>query len=226
MPLDEAGNKDRLIHVCGDDALSVSFDAPFMCQSVAEQLRQTGEWLESVAGIESVVVQFDAAITSLEAAADRLHEQLSSMSVTAVTQSSLIEVPVCYGGDFGPDFESLCETLDLAADELTKLHTAGEYRVEMLGFTPGFAYVSGLPDTLNVPRLAQPRLRVEAGSVGIADGRSGLYAMSGPGGWPIIGRTPMRLFDPHSDRPFILSAGTRVRFKAIDADRFQKMERR
>ncbi|MCH7821366.1 MAG: 5-oxoprolinase subunit PxpB [Proteobacteria bacterium] len=225
MPGDELRRADRPIRICGDDTLGVSFDDPLVCQVVAEQLRQSGTWLESVAGIDCVVVQFDALTTSLNAARADLAASVCTVSTQTDVQTSLVEVPVCYGGEFGPDLDVLCTTLGLSVEELIELHVATEYRVDMLGFTPGFAYVGGLPDELNVPRLARPRLRVEAGSVGIADGRSGLYAMPGPGGWPLIGRTPMQLFDPAADQPFVLHAGTRVRFHSIDADEFRQLDR-
>ena len=222
MPQGEDGRADGPIQVCGDDTLGVAFDDPVMCQAVAAQLRQSGVWLETVAGIDRVVVHFDALTTSMDAARSDLAASVQKLSTRTAMQTSLIEIPVCYGGEFGPDLDALCTTLGLSAEQLIEFHVATEYRVDMLGFTPGFAYVGGLPDELNVPRLAQPRLRVAAGSIGIADGRSGLYAMPGPGGWPLIGRTPMRLFDPAADQPFVLHAGTRIRFHAIDADEFRQ----
>ena len=103
----------------------------------------------------------------------------------------------------------------LLQKELIALHTGQEYRVDMLGFTPGFAYIGGLDAALDVPRLPQPRMHVAAGSIGIADGRTGVYALPGPGGWPIIGRTSLTLFDALSDQPFLLQAGYRVRFTAV-----------
>jgi len=110
----------------------------------------------------------------------------------------------------------------MTADELVALHTGREYRVDMLGFTPGFAFIGGLDDALNVPRRSEPRVRLEPGSVGIAGGRTGIYTLPGPGGWSIIGRTPVRLFDPASSEPFRLQAGMRVRFRAIDRDAFER----
>ena len=224
MPQDEESTNVGPIQIYGDDILGASCANPYECQQLAEQLRETGDWLESVAGVDSVAVQFDATATGLDAARLRLVEQLRSLSLMAGSESPLIEIPVCYGGDFGPDFKAVLEALGLSADELTALHTAGEYRVEMLGFTPGFAYIGGLPDELNVPRIANPRQHVAAGSVGIAGGRSGLYALPGPGGWSLIGRTPLRLFDASAAQPFLLRAGMRVRFKAIDAATYRDME--
>ena len=110
----------------------------------------------------------------------------------------------------------------MTTDEFIALHTGSEYTVEMLGFTPGFAFIGGLDERLRVPRRKEPRLRVDAGSVGIADGRTGLYAMASPGGWTLVGRTPLRLFDAKAEEPFALRAGTRIRFKPIEASEWGK----
>ena len=102
----------------------------------------------------------------------------------------------------------------LSQDEVIAIHAGGEYVVEMVGFTPGFAFIGGLDERLWVPRRSEPRQRVPAGSVGIAGERTGLYAMASPGGWTLIGRTPMTLFDPGAEQPFALAPGMRVRFRA------------
>jgi len=127
----------------------------------------------------------------------------------------IVEIPVVYGGESGPDFDFICERLGLSGRELIELHS-GEYIVDMLGFTPGFAYIGGLDERLKIDRLPEPRQFVPAGSVGIAGGRSGLYSLPGPGGWPLIGRTSKKLFDATSDEPFTLSAGATVRFREVD----------
>lgn len=212
------------VDLCGDDSLGVAINDPIERHSAAEYLRETGVWLECIEGMQSIVVQFDAATLSIDMAQEQLRGQLDSVSISSSnTDASLLEIPVCYGGEYGTDLESLCQMLDLTADELIELHTSAEYRIEMLGFTPGFAYLGGLSANLSVPRLAEPRQRVAAGSVGIADGLTGLYALPGPGGWPLIGRTPVPLFQAGSDEPFLLSVGMRVRFMAIDAKAYRRM---
>lgn len=211
---------DTRILVCGDDLLSVSLDDIRACQELADRLRDSGDWLESVAGIDSVMVQFDSATIDIDLATKRLDDELRQAPDAPDTEPELAEVPICYGGEFGPDLGDICEQLDLTRDEFVALHVGREYRIDMLGFTPGFAYVGGLDDALNVPRRKQPRVRVEAGSVGIADGRSGIYALAGPGGWPLIGRTPLKLFDASAAEPFRLHAGMRIRFQPVDRDEF------
>lgn len=212
------------IDLCGDDALSVAIDDSSQRHSIAEHLRDTGSWLECIEGMQSVVIRFDSASLSIDGAKQQLCEQLDSVSKdVADFESTLIEIPVCYGGEYGPDLDPICQMLTLTADELIEIHTDAEYRIEMLGFTPGFAYVGGLSAELNVPRLAEPRQRVAAGSIGITDGLTGLYALPGPGGWPLVGRTPVPLFEAGSDQPFLLRAGMRVRFTAIDEKVYRRM---
>ena len=212
-------NKAR-VQVLGDDLLGVSGENPVECQDIARQLRESGAWLEVVPGIASVVVQFDAAETDLGDGRLLFEQQLASLEPASAAGTSAVEIPVCYGGEFGPDLDAVCAELGLTSDEFIAAHSGGEYSVEMLGFTPGFAYVGGLPEELNVPRLGEPRQFVAAGSVGIAGGRTGLYSLAGPGGWPLVGRTPLKLFDGGAEKPFLLAAGMHVRFTSIDTDQF------
>lgn len=134
--------------------------------------------------------------------------------------AAAIDLPVCYGGEHGPDLEEVAALSGLAPDAVIVRHTAGDYRVAMLGFAPGFAYLLGLDPALTVPRLSSPRLRVPAGSVAIGGAQTGVYPSILPGGWRLIGRTPLRLFDPTRTPPAPLAPGLRVRFRAIDAAAF------
>jgi len=133
-----------------------------------------------------------------------------------------VRVPVCYGGEFGPDLEYVAQHAGLAPQEVARLHASVTYRVHMLGFTPGFPYLGGLPQALATPRLAEPRPHIPAGSVGIAGGQTGIYPVESPGGWRLIGRTPLRLFDPQAPRPFLFSAGDRLRFEPLDPEGFHR----
>lgn len=208
------------IFACGDDLIVIEADGPVSAQKLSNYLRTTGEWREAVAGIDSVVVQFDAANIDLQSALQKLAGSLEQDFISDNRDncdSTLVEIPIIYGGEFGPDFDALCNQLGLTRDEFVALHTRDAHRVDMLGFTPGFAYVGGVDEKLKkIARLAQPRMQVAAGSIGIAGGRTGIYALQGPGGWPLIGRTPLLLFDAYAEEPFLLHAGVRVRFKAID----------
>lgn len=124
----------------------------------------------------------------------------------------LVEIPVHYGGEDGPDLATVAEQAGLSPGDVVAIHSAGEYRVAMLGFAPGFPYLIGLDPRLATPRLGSPRARVPAGSVGIGGAQTGIYPRSGPGGWQLIGRTGMTLFDATRDPPAALAPGDRVRF--------------
>jgi KipI family sensor histidine kinase inhibitor len=131
-----------------------------------------------------------------------------------------VVIPVCYGGDFGPDLAHVARHAGLAADVVIARHAAGDYRVAMLGFQPGFPYLIGLDAALATPRHATPRPRVAAGSVGIGGAQTGVYPGAAPGGWQLIGRTPLAMFDAARRPPALLAPGDRVRFEAIPRSAF------
>ena len=199
----------------GDDLVSIAVADARHAQMLATRLRELDVCLEVVAGINSVVVQFDNAIVDREQVERSIRTALKLPDNSPPQPSGLIEIPIVYGGDGGPDLNAVCQQLDLTVDEFISLHTSHDYEVDMLGFTPGFAYVGGLQERLNVPRLTPPRVQVPSGSVGIAGGRTGIYALQGPGGWPLIGHTTLALFDATAANPFTLGPGSRVRFVAV-----------
>ena len=205
-----------------DDQISLTVDSPQDAQALAEHLRQDAIWQEVVAGIDTVVVRFDAASMNARVAERRVVDVLGNEIPPLPIQGRVLRIPVVYGGEYGPDLDALCQELGMTQDEFIALHTGNEYSVDMVGFTPGFAFIGGLAERLHVPRREQPRQRVAAGSVGIADGRTGIYALPSPGGWTLIGRTPHPLFDPQADDPFPIHAGTRIRFVAVAADVFSE----
>ena len=154
---------------------------------------------------------------------------LISASLTVAMDSQcpnrpVIEIPVCYGERFAPDLADLATQCGLSIDEVIRQHSSGDYSVRMIGFSPGFPYLAGLPEQLAMPRRSSPRLRVPAGSVAIGGNQTGVYSMETPGGWHIIGRTPTKLFLPECDPPCLLRAGDRVRFIPIEASDFPKQQ--
>lgn len=153
----------------------------------------------------------------------RLREEAHASGEDAPAET--IEIPVCYGGEFGPDLEAVAKETGLTAEQVASRHRDGDYTVAMLGFAPGFPYLLGLDPALAVPRLDTPRTRVPAGSVGLGGAQTGIYPREGPGGWRLIGRTPLGLFDPNRDPPAKLLPGQRVRFVAIEADEFERLAR-
>lgn len=165
-----------------------------------------------VAGLDRVCIRFHP---SRARDVERSLAQGLNEPFTVPEPGDLIDIHIRYGGEHGPDLDQICQSLSLSVDAFINMHTGREHTVEMIGFTPGFSYISGLPGGVRIPRLTQPRSRVAAGSVGISADFSGLYALAGPGGWPLIGRTEDTLFDASSDTPFRLSPGQRIKFRAI-----------
>jgi inhibitor of KinA len=139
-------------------------------------------------------------------------------------ESRIVEIPVCYEDEFAPDLGDVARRASISKEEVTKIHTAPEYRVACVGFTPGFGFLSGLDPKLATPRRATPRTDVPLGSVAIGGTQTGVYPMRSPGGWNIIGRTPLRMFDVHRDPPTLLCAGDRVRFRGITREEFERLK--
>jgi inhibitor of KinA len=134
-----------------------------------------------------------------------------------------VKLPVCYDAEFAPDLLAIAQHAGVSMEEVVRLHSSATYLVYFLGFAPGFAYLGGLPEPLHMPRLATPRQFVAAGSVGIAGSQTGVYPIDSPGGWRLLGRTPLRMFDPESDAPTRLEPGDRVRFLPIERAAFDKL---
>ena len=175
----------------------------------------------------SLAVFFDDAAVAVEAVHAFIGARLEAGvddSGHAADTTRLVEVPVRYGGEHGPDVDAVATHCGLAPERVAAMHAAGDYTVAMLGFSPGFPYLLGLDPALATPRLATPRLRVPAGSVGIGGAQTGVYPYAGPGGWQLLGRTPLVLFDPLRDPPSLLQPGDRVRFVPIDAARFDALQ--
>ncbi|MDX1507578.1 MAG: 5-oxoprolinase subunit PxpB [Woeseiaceae bacterium] len=202
------------IESAGDDLLSVRLDDVFEIQRVATRLRDAGDWIEVVPGIDSVVVQFDALSLAAPQARDLLQRSIRDLPDEFALPDAVVDIEVSYGGDDGPDLAAVCEQLGMTEQEFIGMHTGTEQVVDLVGFTPGFVYIGGLGERLAVPRRDTPRQLVPAGSVAVADGRTGIYALPSPGGWSLIGRTTHALFDAGADEPMSLEAGMRVRFIA------------
>lgn len=136
------------------------------------------------------------------------------------TNLRTIDIPVCYGGEFGPDLEEVAKYHDMTTSEVIDIHTSGQYLVYMIGFCPGFPFLGGMSDRIAMPRRNTPRLSIPKGSVGIAGMQTGVYPISTPGGWQLIGRTPLQLFLPGKNPPSLLQAGDRVKFHAISLEEY------
>lgn len=187
--------------------------------ALADNLRQLGiaGVLEIVPAYASVLVTFDDSVAEAEEVAGYVRQALALGGPNWITSPRNHSIPVVYGGEHGPDLESLSAALGLSPAELVRRHSSGTYRVYFLGFMPGFAYLGGLDPTIAAPRLASPRVRVPLGSVGIAGEQTGVYPISSPGGWQLIGRTGVSLWDVHRNPPALLAPRDQVQF-VVSAD--------
>ncbi len=182
------------------------------------------EW---VPGYATVAVYYRPWVIGYAAVCDAVRRKLSRRAGAAPAGAGpcLVEIPVCYGGEHGPDLVDVAAAHGLTPAQAAWRHRAPCYQVYFLGFLPGFAYLGGLSPTLETPRRATPRALVPAGAVGIAGAQTGVYPVETPGGWQIIGQTPLRLYDPIRQPPALLAAGDRVRFVSITAKRFEEISR-
>jgi KipI family sensor histidine kinase inhibitor len=224
-----------LLHV-GPDTPPIDAATNARVHRVVARLRTDAPpWLRDlVPAYASLAVFFDVEVVDADAVGRWIDARLDAVPdasgaddavACAVESARCIEIPVTYGGVFGEDLASSAAELGLSPETLIERHSAAIYTVAMIGFAPGFPYLLGLDPALALPRLATPRTRVPAGSVAIGGAQTGLYPRESPGGWRLIGRTPLRVFDPLRASPSLLSPGDRVRFVAIDADTFARRER-
>ncbi len=215
---------------CGDTGISVEF-GDSIDPETNTLVRNLFAALKSAAhpGIvdlnptyRSLFIQYDPWTCSFERLVQLVEDCTESAAEAAPENTVIKDVPVCYEEDYGPDLEEVARFHHLSAEKVIGLHCAPVYRVYMIGFTPGFAYLGGLDERLHTPRKKDPRKTVPPGSVGIADQQTGIYPIESPGGWQLIGRTPLKLFDPLREVPFLLQAGDFVRFRPISGDEFAK----
>jgi inhibitor of KinA len=188
--------------------------------------------MTTVPAYTTLTVFFDPLVVMLsdlpgEVCFEKVSVHLNKIAEIEMEKSRVITnhlvIPVCYGDDFGPDLLTVADTNNLTETEVIAIHTAGHYTVFMIGFVPGFAYMGGMDNRLSTPRKEIPTGRIPAGSVGIAGNQTGIYPMETPGGWQIIGRIPLKMFDVNRTQPSLLKGGDRVTFKAIDQDEFNEM---
>ena len=174
--------------------------------------------LDLIPAYASLVVHYDPLVRTYTEVLEWVRSGWERAGSGADRKPRLIEVPVRYGGEFGPDLEGVAAAHNLSPADIVELHSGREYTVYMMGFTPGFPYMGRLDDALVTPRLATPRTQVAAGTVAIAGAQTGIYPVDSPGGWRLIGWTPLKIFDPARDQPFLFAPGDAVRFVPLGVD--------
>ncbi len=175
---------------------------------------------EAVPTYRSLLVHYDPLRLGYDDVVRLVKDGLQRMGQVSLPPPRVVEIPTVYGGEFGPDIAFVAECNGLSVEEVIGIHSGADYPVYMIGFTPGFPYLGGVAEAIAAPRLKTPRTRVPAGSVGIAGQQTGIYPIESPGGWQIIGRTPLTLFDPHREPPALVAAGDVVRFVPISEEEF------
>lgn len=173
----------------------------------------------------SLLVKFDPLLLSHAEVETVLISFLGRLDDVRLPQPREVQIPVCYGGALGPDLDDVAGMHGMTPEQVVEMHSSATYLVYFLGFVPGFAYLGGLPDALATPRLPSPRKKVPAGSVGIAGNQTGVYPFSTPGGWRLIGRTPLAIFQTDRADMSLLSIGDQVRFKPVSLERYAELER-
>ena len=181
--------------------------------------------IETVPTYRSLLIIYNPTTLPIKDLKERLEQIEEGLQQTPLPESKLIRIPVVYGGIYGPDLEGVAKYLQISPEEVIRLHCSQPYLIYMIGFMPGFPYMGELPQGLDVPRLKTPRLIVPKGSVAIAQRQTGIYSMKSPGGWQILGRTPIELFDPGKDPPALLQMGDYVQFYPIIEKEFESWKK-
>jgi len=217
-----------LIHPLGDSAATVTWPivsdteaaerVERLCGSLRAQWHRGYESL--VPAFASLTIHYSPLVLSWEQISMHLEELLHADSPNVPRTSKRVEIPVCYADEFAPDLAELAAGHGLTPEDVIRIHSAANYRVRMIGFSPGFPYLAGLSELLVTSRRSRPRLKVPAGSVAIGGCQTGIYSLETPGGWHIIGRTPLAMFRPDLDPPCLLSAGDEVKFVRVPREQF------
>lgn len=220
------------ITIAGDSALNLEFAQAISAETSAK-IRMAAENLtaDPIEGVTelvptfcSLMVYYNPLVITFDELSTKLRGKLRNVGDADLSVRKIVTIPVCYGGDFGPDLPTVAEHAGISEREVIALHTGRDYLIDMLGFLPGFAYLGGLDERLHTPRLSTPRTRIEPGSVGIGGAQTGIYPLASPGGWQIIGRTPLKPYDPDRANPILYSAGEYLRFVPITPDEYVAIE--
>jgi inhibitor of KinA len=218
----------------GDQAIIIELDKkihPHIHQQIKSYEKAVEQnpfpgFIEMVLSYTTVTIFYDPLILSYQAICEKMIQLYNKVEESDVPSSRVIDIPVCYGGDYGPDLEFVAQHNNLTSEDVIRIHSEREYLVYMIGFAPGFPYLGGMSERIAAPRQANPRLEVPAGSVGVAGKQTGIYSLATPGGWQIIGRTPYSLFRSQEVPPSLLQAGDHVQFVPISAEEYQHLKRR
>lgn len=212
----------------GDHAMVVEFGS-IIAENINQKVHALAGWIEEkqIEGVvellptfRSLMIYYDCHVVSFE----QLKRKVSEFDDTKVSANAekkkIIKVPCCYGARFGSDLHDMEKILGIDKDEIIRIHSSVCYKIYMLGFLPGFVYLGGLDKRIEVPRLSSPRVKINPGSVGIGGNQTGVYPVASPGGWRLIGGTPLDFYDPDREKPILCNAGEYIRFTPIHIDEY------
>lgn len=216
----------------GDSAITVEFgntihpslNAKVVSLFTTLQEKKMEGVTDLIPTFRSLFISYDPRIILFEELKEHVSKLAKITSLQKMKKKKVIEIPVCYGNSFGPDIQNVMEHSGLSQEEVIQLHTKPNYLIYMLGFLPGFAYLGNLDSRLVTPRLSSPRIKINAGSVGIGGSQTGIYPLDSPGGWQIIGRTPLKPFDATRENSILYKAGDYIRFQSITPDEYHETE--
>lgn len=220
------------ILTAGDSSLLVQFGdeiKPEINRKIAATVQLMREQhiegvLDVIPAFCSLLVNYDPRVASYNEIKTRITNLLKIETTAGAERKRIFEIPVCYGGKYGPDMAFIAEHAGMTEAEVIRLHSSRDYLIYMLGFLPGFCYLGGLDERLHTPRLASPRLKIEAGSVGIGGSQTGIYPMDSPGGWQLMGMTPVKTYDPERKIPILVEAGDYIRFVPVDEEEYMRIK--
>lgn len=219
--------------VSGDCAVCVEFgneispeiNRKIRAFKIALEKEQIRGIVETVPTYRSLLVVYRPEVIRFKELTEKFDRVMQNMGNVRIPSPTVIEIPVLYGGELGPDLENVASHNGLTPDEVIRIHTSKEYLIYMLGFIAGFPYLGGMSKEIATPRLKSPRVKIEGGSVGIAGEQTGIYPVASPGGWQLIGRTPLKLYDAEREKPVLLEAGQYIRFRSVTGEEYAEIER-
>lgn len=225
--------KKAKILTAGDSALLIEFEqkiAPEINAQITAFVHLLKEQhIEGVTDLipafASLLINYDPRVIGYKDLKARIEELLKIEVSEEASEARVFEIPVCYGGEYGPDIANIAENAGLSEQEVIDIHYSKDYLIYMLGFLPGFVYLGGLDERIHTPRLANPRISIPAGSVGIAASQTGIYPLNSPGGWQLLGMTPVKTYDPERETPILVEAGDYIRFVPVTEEEFLKIKK-